>query len=255
MRTSARVRFTVALALVAVVAMGSLPTVGSVSAAVPGGAVSPLVAASSLVAASKATLPKCAYKDVRTGRVAYSKYATTLLDTTYRLSSRYFPRDLRSTGLRGGGSIRNIAFADLRAMDRAARAAGARFAIQSAFRSYRQQVATFNHWVRVAGRRAALRASARPGHSEHQLGTSIDFRSYNGGAPWFRDWASTKAGAWMQANAWTFGWVMSYPKGKSAKTCYQYEPWHYRYVGRANAKLIHASTVTTRQWIWTNYGN
>ena len=57
----------------------------------------------------------------------------------------------------------------------------------------------------------------------------------------------------MKANAWKYGWVMSYPKGKSAKTCYQYEPWHYRYVGRANAKSIHASGLTTRQWIWTNY--
>jgi zinc D-Ala-D-Ala carboxypeptidase len=237
-----RVLFIVAFALVSV-SIGSLAEVGSVSAANP------------LVSASKSTPPKCTYRDVRTGQTAYSRYATTLLDTIYRLPSSYRPRDLRATGLRGGGSVRGVALRDLRAMDRAARSAGARFAVQSAFRSYSTQVSTFAYWVRVAGRKAALKASARPGHSEHQLGTAIDFRSYNGGAPWSGDWARTRAGAWMKKNAWKYGWVSSYPKGKSAMTCYQYEPWHYRYVGRAKAERIHASGLTTRQWIWTKYGN
>ena len=54
----------------------------------------------------------------------------------------------------------------------------------------------------------------------------------------------------MKANAWKYGWVMSYPKGKTSVTCYQYEPWHYRYVGRAEAKAIHDSGLTTRQYLW-----
>ena len=88
----------------------------------------------------------------------------------------------------------------------------------------------------------AAKSSARAGHSEHQLGTTIDFRSYGGSAPWYyRDWGTTKAGAWLKLNAWKYGFVMSYPKGKTSVTCYAYEPWHFRYVGRAVAAKIHAS--------------
>jgi D-alanyl-D-alanine carboxypeptidase len=203
------------------------------------------------VASLVAPLPACIYKDILTARAGYSQYATTLLDTIYRLPRIYYPTDLVATGLRGGGWIRRIALVDLRAMDRAARIAGARFAITSAFRSYSQQVVLFNSRVASVGRAAALKFVARPGHSEHQLGTAIDFRSYDGRTPF----VTTRAGLWMKANAWKYGWVMSFPSGKSAVTCMSSEPWHYRYVGRTEARLIHYSGLTTRQWIWRQFGS
>ena len=43
---------------------------------------------------------------------------------------------------------------------------------------------------------------------------------------------------------------MSYPKGKTAVTCYTYEPWHFRYVGRAVASKVHASGLTLREYLW-----
>jgi D-alanyl-D-alanine carboxypeptidase len=136
-------------------------------------------------------------------------------------------------------------------MAKAARAAGARLAVQSAYRSYSTQVSTFAYWVRVSGYAAALKSSARAGHSEHQLGTTLDFRSYGGSAPWnYRDWATTKAGKWLKANAWKYGFVMSYPKGKTSVTCYAYEPWHYRYVGKQTAAAVRASGVTLREFLW-----
>ena len=92
--------------------------------------------------------------------------------------------------------------------------AGARLAVQSAFRSYSTQKSTFAYWSRVSGYTAALKSSARAGHSEHQLGTTVDFRSYGGSAPWYySDWGNTKAGAWLKKNAWKYGFIMSYPKG------------------------------------------
>ncbi len=54
----------------------------------------------------------------------------------------------------------------------------------------------------------------------------------------------------MKANAWKFGFVMSYPKAAKDKSCYAYEPWHYRYFGRTLAKAIHDAGLTTRQWLW-----
>jgi D-alanyl-D-alanine carboxypeptidase len=48
---------------------------------------------------------------------------------------------------------------------------------------------------------------------------------------------------------------MSYPDGTTDITCYQYEPWHYRYFGRTVAALIHNSGLTVREWLWNQgYG-
>ena len=54
----------------------------------------------------------------------------------------------------------------------------------------------------------------------------------------------------MAANAWRYGFVMSYPRGSFSRVCYDYEPWHYRYVGRAAAADIRASGLTLREWLW-----
>jgi D-alanyl-D-alanine carboxypeptidase len=69
------------------------------------------------------------------------------------------------------------------------------------------------------------------------------------------DWGATADGAWLAANGWRFGWVMSYPKGMTADSCYRYEPWHYRYVGRAAAAAVRDAEVTLREWLWSEgYG-
>lgn len=204
-------------------------------------------------------LPKCDYIDLPAARVAYSQWGTTVLDTVFRLPSGYAPPDLADTsqaGLNGSYYVRAIAMQDLRAMISAATAEGARLAVQSAYRSYVGQVLTFDGWVSQVGYSEALKTSARPGHSEHQLGTAIDFRAVGGASPWtYADWATTTEGAWLAANAWRFGWVMSYPRGTSPVSCYNYEPWHYRYVGRPTAATVHGAGVTLREWLWSQgYG-
>ena len=161
---------------------------------------------------SAVTLPPCRVADVTTMYRQYVDWHRTLLDSTYRVTSAYSPGDLRSTadaGLNGGYRVRALVIGDLRAMARAARAAGARLAVQSAYRSYATQASTFAYWVRVHGYATALKESARAGHSEHQLGTTLDFRSYGGAAPWdYADWGKSKAGAWLRANACKYGFVM-----------------------------------------------
>jgi zinc D-Ala-D-Ala carboxypeptidase len=125
----------------------------------------------------------------------------------------------------------------------------------SAYRSYAQQAAVFQYWVDIGGYQQALLTSARAGHSEHQLGTTLDFTSQGGADPWnYADWSSTPAGAWMAANAWRYGFVMSYPRDSLGVTCYSAETWHYRYVGRPIAAALHASGMTLRQAIWAAYG-
>ncbi len=188
---------------------------------------------------------------------AYRTYGDahrSILDTIFMLPAEYWPGDLvdtSSAGLNAGYLVRASTIADLRAMGNAARAAGAPIEVVSGFRSYSQQQATFDRWVQVGGYKQALRTSARPGHSEHQLGTTLDFTSAGGAAPWqYADWAATPAGAWMAANAWRYGFVMSYPRDAFEETGYDYEPWHYRYVGRDLAASVHASGLPLRQYQW-----
>jgi LAS superfamily LD-carboxypeptidase LdcB len=202
--------------------------------------------------------PACRYDDLLTTRRAYDQHPITLLDTIYMLPSSYAPTDLVDTGslgLNSGYRVRSVIGGDLAAMARDARAAGAPIQVVSGYRSYAQQEATFNHWVSVSGYQQALLTSARPGHSEHQLGTTIDVTSYGGTAPWnYADWAITPAGAWMAANAWRYGFVMTYPRSATSATCYSYEPWHYRYVGRDLAAAVRGSGLSLREAIWAAYG-
>lgn len=203
-------------------------------------------------------LPKCRYADVRTEFREPGQWRKTLLDTVYMVGRAYRPSslvDTRRAGLNGGYRVRAALIDDLAALARAARRAGAAVAIRSAYRSYATQEAVFQQQVREIGYDAALRVSARPGHSEHQLGTTIDFRSANSTkAPWaYRDWGETKPGRWMIANAWQYGFVMSYPKGKKGESCYAYEPWHFRYVGREAAAAVRQAGVTLRRYLWEGY--
>jgi len=183
-----------------------------------------------------APLPVCRYRDELTRFTRPADWRRTLLDTNLRLPRDYRVPDLvpvARAGIDGNGRIRRIAVADLRAMAAAARRAGNPIAVRSAFRTWEDQAAIFASWVRRTGRAEALRYSARPGHSEHQLGVGIDFMSAGGGAPWEGgDWGSSPAGRWMARNAWRYGWVMSYPPGEERRSCYGYEPWHWRYDSR-----------------------
>jgi D-alanyl-D-alanine carboxypeptidase len=166
------------------------------------------------------------------------------------------PPDLVSTaqaGISGGGKVRVVMIDDLRAMTEAAAAAGNAIGVESAYRSYESQEKVFDGWVSQFGYERALEVSARPGHSEHQLGLAIDFRSEPGGSSLNGTWGTSPAGAWMKAHAWEYGFVMSYPKGTMALTCYSYEPWHFRYVGRPLAALIHASGLTPREYLWAHF--
>jgi len=201
-------------------------------------------------------LPACRYDDVMTTPRGYDDWATTLVDTILRVPRGYVPPDLVSVaqaGLAGHGKVRAVMLDDLTALAAAAAAAGNPLGVASAYRSYQDQVATFAHWVDINGYAGALKVSARPGHSEHQLGLAIDFRSDPPDATLSGSWGQTPAGKWMRVHAWEYGFIRSYPARAQDLSCYSSEPWHYRYVGHDLAAAIHASGVTTREYLWANY--
>ena len=99
----------------------------------------------------------------------------------------------------------------------------------SSYRSYQYQYNLYNRYVNTDGIEAADTYSARPGYSEHQTGLAVDV--YNGKED-FTNFEKTKEYNWMQDNAYKFGFILRFPKDKVLETGYQYESWHYRYVGK-----------------------
>ena len=201
-------------------------------------------------------LPACRYDDILTSPRNYDAWSVTLVDTILRVPRDYVPPDLvdvSEADIRGDGRVRAILIDDLREMAAAAKAAAAPIAVQSAYRSFETQQEVFAGWVAFHGRERALQLSARPGHSEHQLGIGVDFKTAGGGDPFTGDWQLTVAGKWMKAHAWEYGFVMSYPRGKLDVTCYDFEPWHFRYVGRELAASIQGSGLTPREYLWANF--
>lgn len=184
-----------------------------------------------------------------------SDVVLSVMDRSYALPASYAPDDLvpaSAAGLTGSSGtklVRAVLVDDLGAMRAAWDAAGLTIMVESAYRSYAAQAATFDSWVARLGYAGALVRSARPGHSEHQLGTAIDVTS-PGWSGRFGDWArETAEGAWMAEHAWEYGFVMSYPTASQAMTCFSYEPWHYRWVGREPAAAHRQSGLHLRQFL------
>jgi D-alanyl-D-alanine carboxypeptidase len=106
--------------------------------------------------------------------------------------------------------------------------------ILSAYRSFATQQGLKSAYT-VSYGAGANRFSADQGYSEHQLGTAVDFTTValKGGLSGFD---KTDAYAWLQKNAYKYGFVLSYPPNNAY---YIYEPWHWRYVGVELAERLH----------------
>ena len=105
--------------------------------------------------------------------------------------------------------------------------------IQSGYRPYVLQEKLYNNYVSRDGKAEADRYSARPGYSEHQTGLCFDInnpsKSFNG----------TEEAKWINDNAYRYGYILRYPKGKESETGYMYESWHVRYVGKELAEKLY----------------
>lgn len=127
----------------------------------------------------------------------------------------------------------------------AASAEGIALAAQSTYRSYASQQRVYAGWVAQLGQEAADLTSARPGHSEHQTGLSIDFSAVPANCTLDQCFAQTPQGQWLAANAWRYGFHLRYPEGATPVTGYEFEPWHYRYVGPELAAELHETGIRT----------
>ncbi len=155
--------------------------------------------------------------------------------------------------------------------------------IASAYRSYQSQCGTFLNWTKKpeATFCGVAEQSAIPGHSQHQLGTTVDLFTdawvKEDGGPFRDGFGCTAPGKWLRDHGWEHGFVQSYPihpddvsdhdpcRTRSdlptpinPRTGYKYEAWHVRFIGLDNAKDFHdawektkgaADELTLEQWI------
>lgn len=122
---------------------------------------------------------------------------------------------------------------------------GYKITIVSAYRDYDYQDKLFQYYVKEKGLKYALKCSAKPGHSEHQTGLAIDVMGSNGDYNLFEE---SKEFNWMKNNAYKYGFILRYPKGKEKITGFKYEPWHYRYVGTNVSTYLYENNLTLEEY-------
>lgn len=113
--------------------------------------------------------------------------------------------------------------------------------ISSAYRSYKEQEETYEYYKKIKGEEGIKKYAALPGYSEHQTGLAFDILTTD---TLTDDFDKTKEFEWLQKNAYKYGFILRYPKGKEKLTGYDYESWHYRYVGKETARKIEEEKIT-----------
>lgn len=127
----------------------------------------------------------------------------------------------------------------LETMFAAAHSQGIRLVAISGYRSYTRQSVLYRNAVAASG--IGQKGTAKPGQSEHQTGLAMDVNSIS------QAFQYTKEGKWLAEHAHLYGFIIRYPKGKTAVTGYMYEPWHIRYVGTELAKQCFTSGLTLEE--------
>ena len=129
-----------------------------------------------------------------------------------------------------------------------AKKAGNELIVVSGFRSYQAQSSVYNSAVRQDGQAEADKYSARPGHSEHQTGLAVDFGLPDRSCELEVCFAETKAGTWLADHAHEYGFVLRYDKDKQSSVGYDYEPWHFRFVGNELAAEVKKTGQTLEEY-------
>jgi LAS superfamily LD-carboxypeptidase LdcB len=157
------------------------------------------------------------------------------------LPDGYAPTDLVNASVDGIPSVGNqllraLVVGNTRDLIREAGADGHHLYVGSGYRSQAYQVDVFAaQLARWGDDEQANRYSARPGHSQHQLGTTIDFTSE------FRAFRGGSSAAWLSDNAHRFGFVLPYTVAAVELTGYVDEPWHARWLGSLLAAQLQSA--------------
>lgn len=159
-------------------------------------------------------------KEASNDTTFFVKNGVLLVNRQYTLPADFDPGLLPET---------KNAFDEMKA---AAKKDGISLAIGSGYRSYEYQVEVHDRLVADSGETRANQVSAQPGHSEHQTGLALDIIGADPSTNITQTFHDTKEAKWLQNNAYKYGFHLRYMEGKENITGYEYESWHYRYLGK-----------------------
>lgn len=178
-----------------------------------------------------------------------------VVNKEYGLPEDYMPEDLvvpnvpfSFSGTVEKSHLRKEAAEALEKLFLLAKQDGIQLNAVSGFRSYEYQKGLYANNVKKKGQEHTDRFSAKPGHSEHQTGLTMDVSSKSANNELELTFANTKEGKWLKENAHRAGFIIRYPKGKEGITGYAYEPWHIRYVGDI-AESIYKKKLTLEEYM------
>ncbi len=168
-----------------------------------------------------------------------------LLDKDF-VPSNLVPLELPSVD--GPALLRREAALALRDMFAAAEEAGYTLYVKSAYRSWQTQNTMYHNRLEKLGRDDGV--VAYPGSSDHQTGLGVDILN--------REWTlkegmkpafgATAEAQWMEAHCHEFGFILRYMEEKQEATGIIYEPWHFRYVGKAAARQVMENRLTLEEF-------
>ncbi len=179
-----------------------------------------------------------------------------LVDKFHQLDNSYIPEDLEKIDpMYNSGELvlRREARLAFEEMCREADTCGLHLEAISTYRSYtyQNQVYYKNMTPDIPledYQKERDKVSARAGHSEHQTGLAVDINDLE------QTFENTPEGKWLAKNSFKFGFILRYPKGKEYITGYDYEPWHFRYLGKEVAEAVQLSRLTYDEF-WSIFLN
>lgn len=186
--------------------------------------------------------PTAPPKDTRKGSQLNKPYTVNgiaVVSKKHRITAAYAPK--KPTG---AYQLESTAAAALAKMTAAARADGVRIRVRSGYRNWATQNAIYQRAKRNYPQSLSFYAPA--GASEHQTGLAVDLWD---GVTWSLPMARTATGKWLFKHAHAYGFVLRYPDGKAKVTGYHYEPWHYRYIGKADAMKFKGNSLTLEEYL------
>lgn len=180
--------------------------------------------------------------------VIVTKYSTDMLVNKHRsLTDKFVPNDLVTISKEYASEddlqASKVAVDAFIKMNKAAEAEGYSLVINSAYRSYQEQLDLIDFYKKAYGQSYVDKYVAKAGFSEHQTGLSFDIGSRTANV-----FQNSKEYTWMEENAYKYGFIRRFTKKYELITGFRNEPWHFRYVGEKIAKEIHEKGMSYEEY-------
>ncbi|MFR7984556.1 MAG: M15 family metallopeptidase [Clostridia bacterium] len=171
-----------------------------------------------------------------------------LVNSQYRIPDDYSVELIR---LSNGEQVDSRIYPDLQEMFDDARGDGYNLFVRAGYRSGEDQedlmedkIETYRQegYSQREAEREAEKWVAKPGTSEHELGLAVDINAEG-------QTDGNRLYQWLAEHSWKYGFILRYPAEKEAITGIDYEPWHFRYVGKQAAKEMYEQDLCLEEYV------